>query len=85
VVRAYLVGEAAPQIAAALDAAGVPHEAAGGVAEAVALAAERAKPGETVLLAPGCASFDQFSSYEERGEAFRAAARAVGATTSAST
>ncbi len=85
VVRAYLVGEAAPQIAAALDAARVPHEAAGGVAEAVALAAERAKPGETVLLAPGCASFDQFSSYEERGEAFRAAARAAGASSSAST
>jgi UDP-N-acetylmuramoylalanine--D-glutamate ligase len=85
VVRAYLVGEAAPQIATALDAAGVPHEAAGGVAEAVALAAERAKPGETVLLAPGCASFDQFSSYEERGEAFRVAARAAGASTSAST
>ncbi len=85
VVRAYLVGEAAPQIAAALDAAGVPHEAADGVAEAVARAAERARPGETVLLAPGCASFDQFSSYEERGEAFRAAARSAGATVSAST
>ncbi|MDX6554236.1 MAG: UDP-N-acetylmuramoylalanine--D-glutamate ligase, partial [Miltoncostaeaceae bacterium] len=80
VVRAYLVGEAGPAIAAAFARAGVPYEEADGVPEAVALAAGRARPGETVLLAPGCASFDQFSSYEERGEVFRAAARAAGAT-----
>ena len=79
VVRAYLVGEAAPELAGAFARAGVPHERCGAVGEAVARAAARARPGETVLLAPGCASFDQFSSYEERGDAFRAAARSAGA------
>ncbi len=79
VVRAYLVGEAGPEIGEAMSAAGVPTEEAGTVEAAVAAAAARARPGETVLLAPGCASFDQFSGYEERGEAFRAAARAAGA------
>jgi UDP-N-acetylmuramoylalanine--D-glutamate ligase len=79
VVRAYLVGEAGPAVGAAMEAAGVPVEDAGTVAAAVASAAGRAGPGEVVLLAPGCASFDQFSGYEERGEAFRAAAREAGA------
>jgi len=79
VVRAYLVGEAGPEIAAALDQEGVATEPCGTLEAAVAAAARRARPGETVLLAPGCASYDQFSSFEERGEAFRAAARAAGA------
>lgn len=38
-------------------------------------AVERAEPGETVLLAPACASFDQFESYVERGRAFKALVR----------
>ena len=79
VVRAYLVGEAGPEIGRALDAAGVAHEEPGTVEAAVSAAAGRAAAGETVLLSPGCASFDQFSGYQERGEAFRAAARAAGA------
>jgi UDP-N-acetylmuramoylalanine--D-glutamate ligase len=76
---AYLVGEAAGPIAEALDRAGVPYETPGTVDAAVAAAAAAARPGEVVLLAPACASFDQFTGYEERGQAFRDAAIAAGA------
>ena len=40
--------------------------------EALQLAKIKASPGETVVLSPACASFDQFKSYEERGQTFRA-------------
>ena len=43
----------------------------------VAAAAELAKPGDTVLLAPAGASFDQFAGYADRGDAFAAAVRAA--------
>lgn len=45
--------------------------------EAVTQAAQMAQPGQSVLLAPACASMDQFTSYAERGEKFASAARAL--------
>ncbi len=69
--RAYLIGEAAGDIADALELAGVDHELSGDLATAVRAAARNAKPGEVVLLAPACASYDQFRDFEERGDAFR--------------
>jgi UDP-N-acetylmuramoylalanine--D-glutamate ligase len=73
---ALLIGDAADKIARALEGR-VPCERAGTLEAAVARAAELARPGEVVLLAPGCASFDQFRSYAERGERFAAAVRAL--------
>ena len=67
----YLIGEAAPRLATDLAAAGVPLLECGDLAAAVRRAAADARPGETVLLAPACASFDAFRDFEERGERFR--------------
>jgi UDP-N-acetylmuramoylalanine--D-glutamate ligase len=53
-----------------VEAAGDRGRVAGTLEQAVAIAADVADPGDTVLLAPGCASFDQFSSYAERGDRF---------------
>jgi UDP-N-acetylmuramoylalanine--D-glutamate ligase len=69
--RAYLIGEAGPEIARALEAAHVPFFACGELAVAVREAAAAARPGEVVLLSPACASYDQFDDFEARGEAFR--------------
>jgi UDP-N-acetylmuramoylalanine--D-glutamate ligase len=69
--RAYLIGETADEIAAALDRAGVEYVRCGDLATAVAAAAEAARPGEVVLLSPACASYDQFRDFEQRGEEFR--------------
>ncbi len=74
----YLVGEAAPELAAALDGRPVPYEISGDLPCAVASAFRDAEPGDVVLLSPGCASFDWYGSYAERGEDF---ARAVHAFT----
>jgi len=71
---ALLIGEAAPELARAL-AGHVPCERVGELAKAVARAAELAGPGDAVLLAPACSSFDQFKSFEDRGRQFVAAVR----------
>jgi UDP-N-acetylmuramoylalanine--D-glutamate ligase len=69
--RAYLIGEAAEEIASALAREGVQHVVAGDLETAVREAAAAASPGEVVLLSPACASFDQFRDFEARGDAFR--------------
>jgi UDP-N-acetylmuramoylalanine--D-glutamate ligase len=67
---ALLIGSAADKIEA--DLAGViPVERAGTMARAVEVASRSAKPGDIVLLAPACASFDQFDNYEHRGRVFK--------------
>jgi UDP-N-acetylmuramoylalanine--D-glutamate ligase len=67
---AFLIGEAAPKIAAEIGDA-IPMTQAGTLDRAVQLAFEQAKPGNVVLLAPACSSFDQFENYEHRGRAFK--------------
>ena len=66
-------GEAAPDIVAALSGAGVAFELCGSMLEALACATRIAGDGETVLLSPACASFDEFDGYAHRGDVFRAA------------
>jgi UDP-N-acetylmuramoylalanine--D-glutamate ligase len=69
--RAYLIGESAGDMAVALELAGVDYVLSGDLEAAVRAAAKNARPGEVVLLAPACASYDQFRDFEERGDAFR--------------
>jgi UDP-N-acetylmuramoylalanine--D-glutamate ligase len=70
----YLIGEAAEQLEADLKGT-VPLNRCGDLEHAVAAAAKAARPGDTVLLSPACASFDQFKNFEERGDRFRELAR----------
>ena len=70
------IGAAADRIAEALDGSAeiVP---AGDMRRAVEWAAKNAKSGDTVLLSPACASFDQFRNFEHRGEVFEELVRAL--------
>jgi UDP-N-acetylmuramoylalanine--D-glutamate ligase len=73
----YLIGEAAEEIEGALSGAGVPVERCGELPPAVAAARAAARPGETVLLSPACASYDQYPDFEARGDHFRALVEAA--------
>jgi UDP-N-acetylmuramoylalanine--D-glutamate ligase len=74
--RVLLFGEARDVLAQALDGA-APIEIVGGLAAAVAVAAEHAATGDVVLLSPACASFDMFRDYADRGRQFKALVEAL--------
>ena len=73
VAKAYVIGRQAQEVA--LEIADIPHEICETMAVAVARAAAEAEAGDTVLLAPAAASFDQYDNFERRGEDFVAEAR----------
>ena len=73
VVKAYLIGHSARDFALQMGA--TPHEVLPDLPAAVARAHAEAQPGETVLLAPAAASFDQYPNFEKRGEHFTALVR----------
>lgn len=79
IARAFLIGRDAPALAATLAAHGVPHVMAGRLEEAVAGAAEAALAGAApvVLLSPACASWDQFTGFDARGDRFRQLVRDI--------
>jgi len=70
-------GTARERIAATLATGDIPVERVASLDAAVRAAGAVAVAGDTVLLAPACASFDMFSDYAARGRAFRAAVEAL--------
>lgn len=71
VKAAYTIGQSGEDFAKLLQTR-VPTKRAVTLEQAVASAANSVRPGDTVLLSPACASFDQFRDFEHRGEVFRA-------------
>jgi UDP-N-acetylmuramoylalanine--D-glutamate ligase len=69
---AILIGETADELERLIGGR-IPVRRADGMDEAVAAAAETAQPGDVVLLSPAAASFDMFTDYAARGDAFRRA------------
>ena len=70
------IGESATDVVGVFEGS-VPTVLAGSIEEAVRDAFAAAAPGDIVLLAPACASWDQFTGYAERGDRFAAAARSL--------
>ncbi len=77
VSRVVLIGRDAERIRAALGTV-VPMERAETMNEAVSMARAAARPGDTVLLSPACASFDMYTDFNQRGDDFAAAVRRLG-------
>jgi UDP-N-acetylmuramoylalanine--D-glutamate ligase len=73
----YLIGEAAGELRAALTGSGVALRDCGTLDAALAAAAAAARRGDTVLLSPACASYDQYPNFEARGDHFRALVEAL--------
>jgi UDP-N-acetylmuramoylalanine--D-glutamate ligase len=69
-ILALLIGAAAEKIEKQITGS-VAVERAGNIERAVEIASHAARPGDVVLLAPACASFDQFQNYEHRGRVFK--------------
>ena len=67
----YTIGKAGPDFAALLEGR-VPVQQCETLDRAVSEAAAKAQAGDTVLLSPACASFDQYADFEKRGDHFRA-------------
>jgi UDP-N-acetylmuramoylalanine--D-glutamate ligase len=80
VKRVYTIGAAAEKISSQISGA-VEIVGAGTLEAAVVLASQAAKPGDIVLLAPACASFDQFQNYQHRGRVFKDAVKALASRT----
>jgi UDP-N-acetylmuramoylalanine--D-glutamate ligase len=77
VKRVYTIGAAAGKIESQIKGAEIVH--AETLENAIKRASESAQPGDVVLLAPACASFDQFRSYEHRGKVFKDVVKTVAA------
>jgi len=75
-ILALLIGAAADKIESQI-AGSVAIERAGTMERAVELASQAAQAGDVVLLAPACASFDQFANYEQRGRVFKELVRGL--------
>jgi UDP-N-acetylmuramoylalanine--D-glutamate ligase len=75
-ILALLIGAAADKIQGQI-AGSVAIERAGTIERAVEIASKAAQNGDVVLLAPACASFDQFQNYEHRGRVFKELVRGI--------